>query len=257
MIHYHVKPRYEAMKKSISVALLLLVGISAFSRAVRVWTDADLETASQLIVIGSLSNVRDLDEVNAGLWQGRNKLLGLEATFEVSKVLKGNFTNRTVVLHYYRWDTPYKTSDAGSSIGSDVNSPGLIYLNPTNTNHFILYLVKDGASRYAPASGQLDSASVAVRVVAENGVDKNLTQQISGILKECERLKPGMTRADLLKIFTTEGGLSTQTGRTFVHVRCPCIKVDVEFAPTESRQEQPSDTVTKISKPYLEWSVAD
>jgi hypothetical protein len=92
---------------------------------------------------------------------------------------------------------------------------------------------------------------------ADGSVDKNLTQQISDILKECESIKPGMTRADLLKVFTTEGGLSTQTWRTFVHSRCPYIKVDVEFAPTTSKQEQPTDIITKISKPYLAWSIGD
>jgi hypothetical protein len=160
-------------------------------------------------------------------------------------------------LHYYRWDTPYKTSDPASAIGSDANSPSLIYLTPTNTNKFILYLVSDGASRYAPVSGQLDTAYEAVRVFADDGVDKNLTQQISDILKECESIKPGMTRADLLKIFTTEGGLSTQIWRTYVHSRCTLIKVDVEFAPTKSKQEQPTDIITKISKPYLAWTIID
>ena len=88
-------------------------------------------------------------------------------------------------------------------------------------------------------------------------VDKNLTQQISDILKECESVKPSMTRADLLKVFTIEGGLSTQIWRTYVHSRCPYIKVDVEFAPTKSGQEQPTDIITKISKPYLAWSIID
>jgi hypothetical protein len=92
---------------------------------------------------------------------------------------------------------------------------------------------------------------------ADRSVDKNLTQQISGILKECESVKPGMTRAELLKVFTTEGGMSTQIWRTFVHSRCPYIKVDVEFAPTKSGQEQTTDIITKISKPYLAWTIID
>ena len=92
---------------------------------------------------------------------------------------------------------------------------------------------------------------------AAGSVDDNLTKQISGILTECQKIKTGMTRADLLKVFTTEGGFSTQGWRTYVHSRCPYIKVDVEFAPTKSGQEQPTDIITKISKPYLEWSVID
>jgi hypothetical protein len=151
------------MKKIIPIFILLLAGISALARAIVPWTEAELQKASQLVMIGTVTNVRDLDEVNTVLWPGRTKLLGVEATFAVSKVLKGDFTNRTVVLHYYRWDTPFKTSDIGSAIGPDPNSPGLIYLTPNNTNQFLLYLVSDGASRYAPASGQIDLAGYAVR----------------------------------------------------------------------------------------------
>ena len=152
------------MRKSIPIILSLLIGLSIFARGVRLWTQDDLQKASQLIVIGTVTSVRDLDETNSVLWPGSSKLLGVEATFAVSKVIEGDFTNRTVLLHYYRWDTPYKTSDLGSAIGSGVNSPRLIYLMPNDTNQFLLYLVSDGVSRYAPASGQLDSAPDSVRV---------------------------------------------------------------------------------------------
>jgi hypothetical protein len=37
--------------------------------------------------------------------------------------------------------------------------------------------------------------------------------------------------------------------------------VDVEFTPSEPKQklleERPADTVRKISRPYLEWSIMD
>jgi hypothetical protein len=92
-------------------------------------------------------------------------------------------------------------------------------------------------------------------------VDKDLTKQISNILSECQKIKPGMTRSDLLKVFITEGGISTATHRTFVYRGCRYIKVDVEFTLSEPGQnvleERPTDTISKISKPYLEWSVID
>ena len=96
---------------------------------------------------------------------------------------------------------------------------------------------------------------------AGSDVDEDLTKQISEILTECKKVKHGATRAELLKVFTTQGGLSTATHRTFVHRRCPYIKVDVEFTSSEPRQkpleERPTDTVAKISRPYLEWSILD
>jgi len=106
--------------------------------------------------------------------------------------------------------------------------------------------------------------ALGVRVAASRAgdeVDKNLAKQMSDILTEWKKITPGTTRTELLKVFTTEGGLSTAKHRTFVHRHCPYIKVDVDFTLSDSKQsavdERPTDTVSKISKPYLEWSIAD
>jgi len=86
--------------------------------------------------------------------------------------------------------------------------------------------------------------------------DQNHTQWISGALRSMQTIKPGMTRADLLKVFTEEGGLSTAAQRTYVYQECPYIKVDVKFdAPMH--QELPTDKIVEISRPYLEWSIMD
>ena len=93
------------------------------------------------------------------------------------------------------------------------------------------------------------------------------TEWIASSLKEIQKIKIGMTRADLLKVFTTEGGLSTGLSRTYVYRECPYIKVDVEFEavgrPARNAEgrvtlmEGDRDIIIKISKPYLEWSVLD
>jgi len=93
------------------------------------------------------------------------------------------------------------------------------------------------------------------------------TEWIAASLKEMETIKVGMTRADLLKVFTTEGGLSTGLQRTYVYRDCPYIKVDVEFEPVGrpardlngrvTLEEDRRDKITKISRPYLEWSIMD
>ena len=96
--------------------------------------------------------------------------------------------------------------------------------------------------------------------------DANLIKKIDDIIKECSMITPGKTRADLLKIFTTEGGLSNAASRTYVHRRCFFIKVNVEFSIPDLKQrgvldpfdtERPTDTITSISKPYLEWRHLD
>jgi hypothetical protein len=93
------------------------------------------------------------------------------------------------------------------------------------------------------------------------------TRWIADSLREMQKIKAGMTRADLLKVFTAEGGLSTGLGRTYVYRGCPYIKVDVEFEPVgrpardaEGRvtlMEAADDVIKRMSKPYLEWSVVD
>lgn len=93
------------------------------------------------------------------------------------------------------------------------------------------------------------------------------TEWVINSLKEMKTIKVGMTRADLLKVFTTEGGLSTGLNRTYVYRKCPYIKVDVEFKPVGrpardadgrvTLKEANEDVIKKISRPYLDWMVLD
>jgi hypothetical protein len=82
-----------------------------------------------------------------------------------------------------------------------------------------------------------------------------------------EAIKPGMTRDNLLKIFATEGGLSAGLHRTLVSRDCPYFKVDVEFQAvgrpdrdSDGRvtlEEDDRDIVVRISRPYLQFTLAD
>lgn len=91
--------------------------------------------------------------------------------------------------------------------------------------------------------------------------DKELTQKIQKIIENTNTIKPGMTRADLLEIFTEEGGISTRTWRRCAYRGCPYIKVDVEFKPVGNEEDKlhqsPKDIIIKISKPFLELSIID
>lgn len=97
---------------------------------------------------------------------------------------------------------------------------------------------------------------------------KNPTEWIFESLQEIQTIKVGMTRADLLKVFSPEGGgLYTGLSRTYVFRGCIYIKVDVEFEPVgrsatddEGRAtliESDKDVIKEISKPYLELSIFD
>jgi hypothetical protein len=77
-------------------------------------------------------------------------------------------------------------------------------------------------------------------------------------------VEPGMSRDQLMRIFTIEGGLSTPRRRTFVSRDCPFFKVDVVFrraldneADSNWLQELDSDVIASISRPYLQFSILD
>ena len=91
-------------------------------------------------------------------------------------------------------------------------------------------------------------------------IDWEHTQWVESVLRWTMEVKPGMTRQDLLRVFTTEGGISWRTHKTYVLKGCPYIKVDVEFSPIKNEhnlEEDANDKILKISKPYLEFSHMD
>lgn len=87
------------------------------------------------------------------------------------------------------------------------------------------------------------------------------TRWIERSLREIQTLKPGMTRADLLKVLQEEGGLSNRNGHRFVYRECPYIKVDVKFqavgALDDNLRKDPRDKILRLSTPFLEWSITD
>jgi len=87
--------------------------------------------------------------------------------------------------------------------------------------------------------------------------DSDHTDWIAGVLQATESIRTGMTRSDLLKRFTTEGGLSQSSQRTYVYRECPYIKIDVKFAASRKSAELPADKIVEVSRPYLAWSVMD
>jgi hypothetical protein len=93
-----------------------------------------------------------------------------------------------------------------------------------------------------------------VTLPEEPVIDWEHSQWVSNVLAWIATVKPGMTRSDLLAVFTTEGGLSTRTHRTYVLKQCPTIKVDVEFSISGNEAE---DKITQISRPYLDYGHYD
>jgi hypothetical protein len=89
----------------------------------------------------------------------------------------------------------------------------------------------------------------AVTLPGEPVIDWGHTQWLSSVLLLITTIKPGMTRGDLLRVFTAEGGLFARAHRTYMLKQCPIIKVDVEFSIAGN---EANDKITQISKPYLD-----
>jgi len=93
--------------------------------------------------------------------------------------------------------------------------------------------------------------------------DREHTMWIASVMDSIHTVKPGMTRQDLLKVFNTEGGLSSRIHRIYVFKGCRYIKVTVEFQPVEhqndsqSQKEMPTDRIVAISMPFLQYRVLD
>lgn len=103
--------------------------------------------------------------------------------------------------------------------------------------------------------------AVFVQPAARSQEPKTHSEWVAQSLREMQTIKVGMTRADLLKVFSEEGGLSTRTQRQYVYRECPYIKVAVEFERVGNAEapfpENEKDKIVKISRPFLEWLVID
>jgi hypothetical protein len=90
---------------------------------------------------------------------------------------------------------------------------------------------------------------------------------VGKVMERMETIKLGDTRKSLLRVFTTEGGLSTGLQRTYVSQNCPYFKVDVEFRAIGRPErdsdgrgtlvESDDDIIIRLSRPYLAYSVLD
>ena len=96
---------------------------------------------------------------------------------------------------------------------------------------------------------------------SQNTDDKAHQQWLEARYKEATSIQPGMTRAELLKLFIEEGGLQLNPPRNYILKSCFLIHIEVKFeGPTGAASESVRDNDLKIidvSKPYLARMVMD
>ena len=89
-------------------------------------------------------------------------------------------------------------------------------------------------------------------------IDEEHSHWLEEVMRSISTIKPGMTRRQLLRILTTEGGLYSRREGRYVYKHCPYIKVIVKFQPSDDSMDfGPDDKIVEISKPFLEFVISD
>ena len=139
------------------------------------------------------------------------------------------------------------------------NGVGTYALYDTSSAGLIEKLAEPSDERLLPqwakSQAQLQDESVPM----SDALSEQRRIWIAKVLRQIETIQPGMRRKDLLKIFTTEGGISMRSERTYVSIECPYIKVTLRFkaANDKKEDEHPDDVIESISQPFLQWSMVD
>jgi hypothetical protein len=76
-------------------------------------------------------------------------------------------------------------------------------------------------------------------------------------IKTAQRIRPGLTRAEIEKIYQTDGGISSLPISRYRDPNCESIKVDVTYQLAWSGTTSDGDIVLSVSKPYLEPAYYD
>jgi len=94
--------------------------------------------------------------------------------------------------------------------------------------------------------------------------DDEACQFIAQAIEATKSLKAGMTRSELDKNFTEDGGITFigqgQHHARYVYRKCPYIKIDVDLTVAgvdEKPAMSPTDRILKVSRPYLEHPFYD
>jgi hypothetical protein len=135
------------MKSLLPIFLLLFLGPTVFARPVAYWPYDKLSEKADLIVIATPVAVRDTSEKTSFPGQSLVSAIGVETSFEVLSVLKGEKSLKKIVLHHLRAEKPKDIPPSG---------PMPITFKPTEKKRFLLFLKLESDGRYRPLTGQID-----------------------------------------------------------------------------------------------------
>jgi hypothetical protein len=253
------------MKTSLTLMVALCFAFVSHARLMQWWPyDVQMEKAA-LVVIATPTKVAETSELATALpnivtvhndgMKEDVMAKGVETSFEVVSVLKGERGTKTFVLHHFKLVKP----------GND-DGPMLVSFKPGEQKRYLMFLQKEADGRYVAVCGQTDPGNSIKELSDVTDTSQEVTKQFVAIWFEIDKMKPGRTRADLESLFRADTGgvawpeskpLPFQQHQQFDYRSCWLIKVDVEFAPSDSKEARPKDVISRISKPYLDGSPKD
>jgi hypothetical protein len=93
------------------------------------------------------------------------------------------------------------------------------------------------------------------------GLEETRTQWLHERYAEATSIKPGMSRADLLRVFREDGGLQTTPATHYILKSCDMIQIeakfDMEYGRAYKEKPDPDLKITKVSRPYLKYPSMD
>jgi hypothetical protein len=146
--------RKDNMRIKVLVLLLLILAMPRLldARLAYGWTYQELFDKADLVVIAKRVASKPLEEHIFVL--ETIKVRGVMTDFQSLLVLKGPKDISTFKLHHYQFESKEEEE-------TTANGPNLIRFQGEHST-FLLFLVKEGASAYVPAGGQVDPGTVSV-----------------------------------------------------------------------------------------------
>jgi hypothetical protein len=141
--------RKTAMKSSLPILSILWLVTTAFGRPVssmpydRLTAEADFVVISTPIAVGETQEKIKLPGLSPP-----TRVVGVEATFEVLAVLKGDKSTKQFVLHHFR--------RAKAEPHPKPNGLGLVGFQPKDKKTFLLFLKREPDGRYVAVTGEVD-----------------------------------------------------------------------------------------------------
>jgi hypothetical protein len=155
------------MKTLLAFIVTMGLVLDSDARLKQSWNYQTLKEKATLVVLATPTNVTETAEVSAlpnigSVYpDGSRKPVmgkGVETTFEVLIVLKGEEGSKTLVLHHFKLANPDEKMFGG---------PGLVSFEPKDKKRYLMFLEKEADGRYVAVSGQTDPSD-SIKQMVEN-----------------------------------------------------------------------------------------